>query len=61
MLSINLYQYLRLERFQGLSLNVIKKLAAHILQALRLIDRYRLSTAILSQKIFYLNQLQVHP
>lgn len=61
MLSINLYQYLRLKRFQGLSLNVIKKLAAQILQALRLIDRYRLSTAILSQKIFYLNQLQVHP
>lgn len=41
MLSIDLYQYLKLTKFQGLSLGVIRKLAFQILQALRLMDRYK--------------------
>lgn len=42
MLSIDLYQYLKLTKFQGLSPTIIRKLAAQILQALRLIDRYKI-------------------
>ncbi|OMJ85296.1 hypothetical protein SteCoe_13388 [Stentor coeruleus] len=42
MLSIDLYQYIKLNKFQGLPLPTIKKLARQILQALRLIDRYKI-------------------
>ena len=41
MLSIDLYQYLKLTKFQGLPISVIRKLSSQILQALRLIDRYK--------------------
>ncbi|OMJ90101.1 hypothetical protein SteCoe_7588 [Stentor coeruleus] len=41
-LSIDLYQYIKLNNYQGLPLPTIKKLAAQILQALRLIDRYKI-------------------
>ena len=41
MLSIDLYQYLKMTKFQGLPLDTIRKFASQILQALRLIDRYK--------------------
>ncbi|OMJ90070.1 hypothetical protein SteCoe_7651 [Stentor coeruleus] len=41
-LSIDLYQYMKLTKFQGLPQQLIKKLAGQILQALRLIDRYKI-------------------
>jgi serine/threonine protein kinase len=41
MLSIDLYQYLKMTKFQGLPLDTIRKFSVQILQALRLIDRYK--------------------
>ena len=42
MLSFDLYHYIKLTKFKGLPMLVIKKLAAQILQALRLIDQYKI-------------------
>ena len=42
LLSIDLYQFIKLTKFQGLSQQLIRKLAVQILQALRLIDRYKI-------------------
>jgi dual specificity tyrosine-phosphorylation-regulated kinase 2/3/4 len=42
MLSLDLYQYIKLTKFQGVPLPIIKKLSVQILQALRLTDRYKI-------------------
>ena len=42
LLSIDLYQFIKLTKFQGLSQHLIRKFAVQILQALRLCDRYKI-------------------
>ena len=42
MLSIDLYQYLKLYKFQGIGSDTLRQLSSQILQALRLIDRYKI-------------------
>ena len=42
LLSIDLYQFIKLNKFQGLSQHLIRKFAVQILQALRLCDRYKI-------------------
>lgn len=42
MLSMNLYHFLKFNRFQGLSLNLIKRFALQILQALVLLQQNRI-------------------
>ncbi|OMJ75524.1 hypothetical protein SteCoe_25302 [Stentor coeruleus] len=41
LLSINLYQYIKLNNYQPVPMNIIKRFALQILQALRLMDRYK--------------------
>ena len=42
LLSIDLYQFIKLAKFRGLSQHLIRKFAVQILQALRLCDRYKI-------------------
>jgi dual specificity tyrosine-phosphorylation-regulated kinase 2/3/4 len=42
LLSIDLYQFIKLTKFQGLSQHLIRKFALQVLQALRLCDRYKI-------------------
>lgn len=41
LLGINLYQYLKTNNFQGCSYDLLKRFAGQILQALRLMDRFK--------------------